>query len=191
MAKKIEKKPTFESPVSWNNNPPRALDRWDHAKTSYGYAGGHGEGYPHGPTAMYYVHADKDLSAFKPLIWAVVIPLALILTLATVLALVRSPTATRTLGGLIGQQQQQQESNNNNNANNNNNNDNVIVANSGFPFIIIINATGRANEERRIAFKNPFESTSLLEWTTSASFFHGDFSVQSRYYCPSHQYIYP
>lgn len=85
-----------------------------------------------------------------------------------VVRIAASSSSSSTTAALSQQQQQQQDSNNNNNNNDNNNNNAVAVVSSNnfgsFPFFIIINATGRANEDR-LTFKRPFST--FFDWTRS------------------------
>lgn len=129
----------------------------------YGY-GGQVANYPTAAYTqpIYLSGADYGLGLHKPLLFLLVIPVVLIVVLAAVLSILRASSSSSAATALTQQQQQQQDNNNNNNNNDNNSNNNnaVVVATSTgtttytSPLIIIINATGRANDER-LVFARP------------------------------------
>ena len=153
------------------NKDPR-LGR-DVLSKSYGYGGkphhghhGHHSGHYGGHKGtyyyaqpLYYPPRDPGFGVYKPIFFVLVVPLFLILFFVAIVAVVRIvASSSSSSAAAAAQQQQQQQSDNNNNNNNADNNNNAAVVSSvsgsSFPFFIIINATGRALEER-LSFKRP------------------------------------
>ena len=103
------------------------------------------------------------------LILVIVIPIFFLFFLLAIICFIRYYNRNNPFNPIrsgVGQQQQQQQSDNNNN-NNDNNNNAVLAALSSFPYIIIINATGRANQDR-ITFNNQKNNPLLLNRQTNS-----------------------
>lgn len=136
--------------------------RYDSHNQQYGgHGGGPQGGYGHQGSYQPSYYPQKDyglLGPYKHLLLILLIPLLIIILLTAIVALIRVVTASSsaaTTAALGQQQQQQQDNNNNNNDNNNNNNANVVAALNPFanifpfrfPFVIVVNATGRGNPD--------------------------------------------